>query len=188
MLTKENRTCGVCTKWLKVYAVHVSTDYEGVYEQLVRALKFDLKRQAADAIIDIMSRNLPNILVENDEVIVCPLPTAPSRIRQRGFDHVKLLSTGYMRHVLDNPNVTDFELKRLLGRKTNVRQLGSSRAQRMKQMENEYYLRSKINLQGKTILLFDDVMTSGASLSAAAFALKKAGARRIYATVFAQKN
>ena len=112
--------------------------------------------------------------------IVCPLPIAPSRIRERGFDHTMLLTKQIAKH-------TGLEYKALLGRKTNVRQLGSTRTERLEQMEQEFYAKNLEMIEGRNILLIDDVVTTGASLSEAASVLKKAGAKSVRAVVFAQK-
>ena len=112
--------------------------------------------------------------------IVCPLPTAPSRIRERVFDHTMLLTKQIAKH-------TGLEYKALLGRKTNVRQLGSIRTERLEQMEQEFYAKNLEMIEGRNILLIDDVVTTGASLSGAASVLKKAGAKSVRAVVFAQK-
>lgn len=170
------RTCKSCRAWLQPYAIIVTTSYEGIYEQLIKSLKFDAKRQAARPIAGLMAEMLP---VDGDSVL-CPLPTAPARIRARGFDHTKLI-TKYL------SDYSGLQRKEYLSRKSNTRQLGSTRSQRLKQMENEFFVKSGQQIADKNILLVDDVVTTGASLSAAAKELKRAGAKRVTAIVFAQK-
>ena len=124
-----------------------------------------------------MSELLPT---NSNDMVVCPLPTAPARIRARGFDHAKLIA----KYLADDAGL---EQKDYLGRRSNVRQLGSTRAQRLEQMKNEFFVKPGLDLSGKEVLLVDDVVTTGASLSAAAKTLKRAGANRVTAIVFAQK-
>jgi len=135
-----------------------------------------------------MAQNIPILSRPEEDVVVCPLPTAPARIRQRGFDHSKLLAKGYINQISKRPETTGWKLQYLLGRKTNVRQLGSSRKKRIEQIDQEFFVKRNVDVNGKTIILLDDVMTTGASLAAAAKTLKKAGSKRVYATVFAQKT
>jgi competence protein ComFC len=74
-----------------------------------------------------------------------------------------------------------------LGRKTNNRQFGATRVNRLKQMEDEFFIKSNREVLGKNIVLVDDVVTTGATLSSCAKILKKAGAKSVSAIVFAQK-
>jgi ComF family protein len=140
-------------------------------------MKFDNKRQASESISKILSEAGVDI-VENS--VLCPVPTAPSRIRQRGFDHTLLITNQLSKTM-------DLKSHSLLRRSTNTRQFGATRANRLKQMENEFYLNPKFNVEGSDIVLIDDVMTTGATLSSCAKVLKKAGAKSVHALIFAQK-
>jgi ComF family protein len=112
--------------------------------------------------------------------LLCPIPTSPERIRKRGFDHCQLISKLLQADLGLNS-------ARLLERSTNARQVGSTRAERFKQMELEFKLVRDQVLKDKKIMLVDDVMTSGATLASAARILKKAGAKEVSAIVFARK-
>lgn len=181
------KTCESCRSWIDVYAVYVATEYAGIYEALLRAYKFGLKRQAAEPLAAIMS--LLPVAVEGSAITIVPIPTAPARVRQRGFDHGALLTRRYYTILKKRARIkaVEIEFKRLLGRRSNSRQLGSSRAQRIRQVANEFFVKDRRHVVGKTILLLDDVTTTGASLAAAAKTLKAAGAKRVYAIVYAQK-
>ena len=184
-LTEDYATCRSCRNWINIHSVYVTTSYEGMYEQLIRSFKFDVKRQAVDPIASIMVQASPPLA--EPELILCPLPTAPARIRQRGFDHAKLLARAYWRK-LPEENRQKLTIDHTLNRKSNTRQLGSDRAQRIAQVKDEFFVKNPLSVKGKTFLLLDDVTTTGASLAAAAKTLKNAGAKRIYAVVFAQKS
>ncbi len=184
-LTNNYRTCSSCVRWLRTYAVYAAAPYSGVYEQIVRALKFDVRRPAAAPMARMMAEVTPHL---RGRVVVCPIPTAPARIRQRGFDHAKLLAQEYMKVLPKDAVNGEWTLVDAVRRRSNVRQLGSSRSQRIKQMKQALYIHSSGDVKGATVLLVDDVVTTGASLSAAATLLKDAGAKRVYAVVFAQKQ
>lgn len=177
-LSKGWRTCASCRSWLKADAVVVVAPYDGIYEALIHAYKFDVKREAAVP----MSRLIAEQLAYSDYsgFVITPLPTAPARVRMRGFDNGRLLAKSVSR-LLELPYTS------LLQRQTNSRQLGASRAQRIRQMESELYVSHPDKVVGASILLVDDVMTTGASIAAAAKCLKVAGAKRVSAVVFAQK-
>jgi competence protein ComFC len=178
-VSDDFKTCRNCRILLHIHTVYVATAYEGIYEQLIHAMKFDCKRQAAEPIAQIMSEVLKSY--SNDtNYLLTPLPTASSRIRQRGFDHSKLIAQSMAKEL-------GTESQSLLGRFSNVRQLGSNRTKRFQQMEQEFYTINDELIKDKTILLVDDVVTTGASLSGAAKVLLNAGAKQVRAVVFAQK-
>lgn len=186
-LTENYKTCRSCRSWLNIHAVYVSTIYEGMYEQLIHAYKFDVQRQAALPIASIMSAIPLEVQVPGETpLVLCPLPTATSRVRQRGFDHAKVLARAYVRQ-LSQSSEKNVRVQHVLDRQSNVRQLGSSRSERIKQMKGEFFISDASAVREKTVLLLDDVMTTGASLAAAAETLKASGAKRVYAIVFAQK-
>lgn len=183
-LSENYRTCSSCRSWIDIYAVYVATVYDGVYETLLREYKFKLKRQAVEPLVAIMTQ-LP-LQFDDAELVIVPLPSAPKRIRLRGFDHGLLLAR-YLTKYLNKMYKVTLTCSPVLGRHSNARQLGSSRAQRIRQVQGDFFLKSGHSVVGKTILLCDDVTTTGASLAAAAQVLKQAGAKRIYAIVYAQK-
>lgn len=177
-LSENYKVCGRCRILLPLKSIYVTGNYEGINETLVKSLKFKFRRQASESISTMMA----GLVVDADRnYIICPVPTAPSRIRQRGFDHAVLISK-ILSNKLSLPH------QKLLARNSNTRQLGSSRKDRFEHMLNEFSVTNNQKLKGYSILLVDDVMTTGATLAAAAKTLKKAGAKSVSAIVFAQKS
>jgi len=67
------------------------------------------------------------------------------------------------------------------------RQVGAKKGVRQAQQTHSYYLSRPQQVAGRNILLIDDVVTTGATLKAAARALRSSGARRVDALVFAKR-
>lgn len=149
------------------------TNYDGIAKELVRRLKFGGARSAADNMAELMA---PAVGVG---VLLVHLPTAASRVRQRGYDQADLLAKALAAK-------TDQPYAPLLGRLGSQRQVGASRQQRLAQLAGAFRVTRPYLLAGRTIVLVDDVMTTGASLETAAAALKKAGAKRVVGLVFAR--
>jgi ComF family protein len=175
-ISKDYRVCRKCRYWLPLQSVYVANIYEGVYEQLLKALKFEYRRQAVESISAMLNETIYGL---PKDVVVCPIPTAPSRVRERGFDHAKLIAK-------ELSAKSGIKYLNALGRHTNVRQLGSGRQKRLKQMESEFYI-LRTDLAGKNVLIIDDVMTTGATLAGASKVLKEAGVKSVYGAVFARK-
>ena len=117
-----------------------------------------------------------------DELVVVAVPTTGTHQRLRGFDHSRLLAQTIAKK-LNKP------FKPALHRHGTTRQVGSTRQLRLKQLKGTFYVPSyKVDqVVGNSVLLLDDVMTTGATVEEAVRALKVAGAKRVYALVLAKR-
>jgi ComF family protein len=167
----EFRTCASCQFSSALYSVRPMTVYEGLAKGLIWQLKFERLRAGAETVAE----TLATLPYDPDEILV-PVPTATSRVRQRGYDQAAVIARELARH-------TGLEHSRLLSRLGQQRQVGKSRQQRKSQMK-ELFLPTG-NVTNKRIVLVDDVITTGATLEACAGILKKAGAKQVRAVVFA---
>lgn len=174
-ISKGFRTCQSCRKATALHSVYVVTDYEAVAAELIRYLKFDGAQAAALEVADLLIAG--GGLAEGNYTCVVPVPTASRRARVRGFDQAKLIAKAVVRR-------SGLPYLDCLGRMGQTQQLGASRSQRRTQLETAFYLRKRPPAGGA--LLIDDVLTTGATLEAAARALRASGVRQISAAVFAQ--
>jgi ComF family protein len=157
--------------------VQAACRYEKAAKDALWQLKFGNARAAAVDIAQVMQPLLEQFRGQN--VVVVHIPTATSRVRMRGYDQAKLIARICARY-------TKLRHAPLLMRMGQQRQVGLRREQRLSQLENAYQVRNEASVRGAHIVLVDDVVTTGATLEAAAKTLKQAGARKIEAVVFAQ--
>ncbi len=172
--TENSEVCSKCRRKSPLKHVWVHTDYDGIARQLIHSYKFNHSREAADTMANLMHKTLPLL----DKVIVVPVPTATARIRQRGFDHTKLLT----KKLAEQLKLPHYQALQKLGQ---TKQVGNKRATRRTQLTGAF--RFTKALTDQRILLVDDVVTTGATLEEAARTLKLAGAKTVDAVVFAQK-
>ena len=111
---------------------------------------------------------------------VLPMPLAPGRLRERGFNQALELAT----HLAPRAKV---DARLLLRVRETPPQSGLARAERLRNLRGAFALEPARPhaLRGKHVVLVDDVMTSGASLFAAAQVLRDGGAANVAAIVFA---
>lgn len=171
------KTCRSCRRESPLYAVVALTRYEALAKNLVWKLKFGRARAAADEMADMLSRL--NVTFGKDMIVVAHAPTAASRIRQRGYDQAALIARSLARR-------RKLRYAPLLARQNSTKQIGASRRARLRQLEQAFRPIRTRKIEGATVLLVDDVVTTGATLTAAASALKAAGAKRVIGVVFAQ--
>lgn len=174
----DARTCTSCRRQAPVYAVHAAVRYEGIAKDLVWKLKFGRARAAADEIGRMLAERVDFPEVQN-RVIITHVPTATNRVRKRGYDQASLIARAFARHH-KLPHAS------LLARADKHKQVGASRATRISQLKDAFRPIHRPSIHGAHILLVDDVVTTGATLQAAAEALRSAGAARVEAIVFAQ--
>ena len=113
---------------------------------------------------------------------VLPMPLSSERLRQRGFNQAFLLARELAPQLVNNTL--------LLRIQDTPAQSSLPRRERLANVEHAFAIEplQRHRLKGKRIVLVDDVMTSGASINAAALALKQAGAQHVTALVFARTD
>ena len=118
---------------------------------------------------------------------IVPMPLSPQRLQARGFNQAWQLATALAKQS-HSPARADARL--LLRVKDTRPQSQLKRAERLTNVKGAFLvdpLRSA-EVNGRRVVLVDDVMTSGASLFTAAAALKQAGAAQVIAMVFARTD
>jgi ComF family protein len=157
-----------------LYQVWAATEHEGVGKTLVHQLKFERARAGAA----VAAKAMADLLLPDANWLVTFTPTAPVRVRGRGYDQAQLIA-GQLARMLQ------CEYAPLLLRMGTQRQVGQTRQVRREQMMQAFRPVRPGSIRGRHILLIDDVLTTGSTLEAAAATLKAAGAKRVSAAVFA---
>lgn len=155
--------------------VRAVTPYSGA----AKALVWQLKSAGAQAAATIMVAQMLNHLEPARNMLIVPVPTASSRVRQRGYDQAKLLARTLARQA-------GLPYQDCLARIGQTHQVGATREKRLRQLQEAFRVRRPKAIQAAHLVLVDDVTTTGATLELAAGILIAAGARRVDAIVFAQ--
>lgn len=148
--------------------------YKGMAKKLIWQLKSSGTQQAAVPMAEAMAR-----LLGTQDVLIVPIPTATSRRRQRGYDQSVLLAR-YLARRAPAPYAN------CLVRHGQAHQVGSTRSERLLQLQQAFRVCRPSLVAGRHIVLVDDVITTGASIEAAAAVLYQAGAQSVRAVAFAQ--
>ena len=157
-------------------AVFMLQKYEGVIKDYLKSFKFEQKRSAASEIAKYMNDYLPYM---NTKTLVTWIPTSPSRMRVKGFDHSRLIAKELARK--RKLNYTELFTR---NHETMLHLL--TKEERQKNITSMYSARNSFVIKDKTILLVDDIITTGATVSECSKLLKKADAKEVMVVAFAK--
>jgi ComF family protein len=144
------------------------------YDDLSRSLAIRLKYGRKVAIARTMARYMAPLVSKADDALLVPVPLHRSRLWTRGFNQSALVARELSRRL--SIAADPFALVRL--RRTPPLK-GMSASQRRKTVTGAFRVRDQAAIAGKTIILVDDVLTTGSTAEACAKTLKKAGAARV---------
>lgn len=163
--------CALCRAGITAFQSAFSYgSYDGSLGKLVHLLKYRRVRPLAKPLGELLVRALPR--TERFDVLV-PMPLHWTRLISRGFNQAESLAIEVGRR-------TGVPVANALRRrKRTLVQAGLTAAQRRRNVQGAFTARDASTVQGKRVLLIDDVMTTGATAAAAARILVRAGAARV---------
>ncbi|MBX7170420.1 MAG: ComF family protein [Pyrinomonadaceae bacterium] len=149
----------------------------GTYEDALLTSILNLKHKpfVPKTLGDLLLQTFLDSDFQNSDLII-PVPLSLKRFAERGFNQAELLADNLARQI--NLTVDKTSLKRRIHTEKSRR--GMDRKSRMESVKNAFEVVSPRLIEGKKVLLIDDVFTSGATVSNCAKALKKAGAETVY--------
>lgn len=155
--------------------------YDDLARRMASSIKFSDRLDLVPAIAGWMAAAGKELLKDADMII--PVPLHISRLRTRRFNQ----SAELARHISSSCGV-DHEPELLVRRKATRQQVGLTEKQRARNVSGAFQVKEncRIRINGKRILLIDDVYTTGATVKAATRALMRAGAAQVDVLVFAK--
>jgi len=149
---------------------------------LVSALKYADRSDLARWLSRLMAAAGAELLEDADMVV--PIPLHPSRLRDRRFNQAAELA----RHLAKHRTGLEYDPMSLVRKRRTKAQVGLSAGERARNVSGAFQVPQshRIKIDGRSILLVDDVYTTGATVKAATRALLRSGAARVDVLVFAK--
>lgn len=155
--------------------------YNDASRKLILAFKYGDRLNAVITFIPWLKRAGATLTASAD--VLVPVPLHKSRLWKRRYNQASILACALAKEIL-KPCYPDG----LLRTRATVPQKGLTKKERYQNVHHAFCVNPKYrqSFQGKTVLLVDDVFTSGATLNECAHALKKSGAAAVHVLTIAR--
>jgi ComF family protein len=157
-----------------------------VAKKLVYRLKYkpflhNLKDFMTDLFYEGLIQNEDFMRIRQEKALLVPIPLYKAKFNQRGYNQAAYLAQG-IGDKFSLPTVDILERVRATSPQSRLH-----RDERRENIKGAFKIACSDgkNVQGKTLFLVDDVLTSGATLAEAASILKRAGAEKVYGLTLA---
>ena len=165
----DDLLCKTCSKdihYLSSFAHRIfdnipfysATLYEGSIKKLIHKLKFNHRKKAAIPLAKVLFKYFQSIKEKKDYIIIYP-PSYFLKSAQRGYNHMFLIAKEFSK-------LTNFKVNHKLIKKIKYKKEKIKAKNKHKNNQNRFKINEKElkNINNETILLIDDITTSGATL------------------------
>ncbi len=178
---------------------HVVPRRDTNYPWIISALSYDLslvrdivllaKFHGSSFAIERMGETIAALYIKEraerkiERPLLIPLPLGKKRLKERGYNQARRIAEAMLRKLGGG---IELIAEQSMQRRETAPQTKLSRKERALNMHDAFSVMNKNLVQGRTIILIDDVVTTGATLNDAYRALSDAGAHDIFALTFAR--
>ncbi len=162
--------------------------YDGRMRDAIHALKYDRVHPAARVLGRMLASAIARLAGEAPaEMVVTPVPLHRRKLSERGFNQARMLASEALRALkVSHPTWRLTLADALVRARVTESQAGLTPRQRRLNVRAAFSVRDAAAVEGKDVLVIDDILTTGATARAAARALKDAGAKSVWVATLAR--
>lgn len=149
-------------------------NYNEAAKRSMAAIKYRNKREFLDFYAEVMVHRFSHILKNWKPDVLVPIPVHPSRRRRRGFNQAEELARR-LSCLLDIP----IETRLLVRRRKTAPQRELNPQQRLANLQQAFAVNPKCPVP-RTVILIDDIYTTGSTMEACTRVLKAAGVQEVH--------
>ena len=180
----EMQACSACQETRPHFARATAFGaYDGELRELIHLLKYEQVLPAAGVLGGMLAEAIRKLKLAVPALVV-PVPLHSSKRRQRRFNQAELITRAALKRLAQDG--FEFAAKVLVRVKPTVSQIGLTRPQRRENMRGAFQVVHPNKVKGRSILLVDDVLTTGTTVSECARVLRKAGAEQVWVATAAR--
>lgn len=181
-----------CYKKYSVEGSFTGLVFNSVSKKLVYQFKYkpnltDLRKFIGDLLYESLIQNeeFGKVINKTNNLVFVPIPLSSKKLRTRGYNQAEILAKELARKF-------NLEVINCLERIRDTRsQVGLNKKERRENIKGAFEIKikdQKSKLKNKNVILVDDVLTSGATISEACRVLKMEGAKKVWAAAFAKED
>lgn len=189
--------CLACTSNCKILTENPGKETYALFsykDPLVRHSIWMLKYKNRPGIVENLGKALYEKILEEyidlrdfsnfDNPIIIPIPLSEKRLKERGYNQAEKIARVIKSY--DNERIFTLDSNILFRNRDTKRQANiRDRRERLYNLTDCFDIKQKEKVAGRNIILIDDVVTTGATLSEARAVLKKSGAKKVIAFTIA---
>jgi ComF family protein len=181
--TDDTPLCAICRR----VGAHFSRAaaygaYEGALRDLIHLFKYNGIRPAGKILGGLLNQTVAAIALP-DSVIVIPVPLWSGKRTSRGFNQAEAIARTFI-HFQSSSIQLDTSI--LIRTRETASQTGLTRHQRRANVRGAFAVVKPTKIKGRSILIVDDVMTTGTTAGECARVLRRAGAKEVFVATIAR--
>ncbi|HUL21634.1 MAG TPA: ComF family protein [Thermodesulfobacteriota bacterium] len=171
----DSHPCGSCLIHKKYFTMaRALGTFEGSLQTAIHRWKYEGKTHLTPFFAEWMAEGLNRFRELNSFDLLIPVPLHPRRLRERGFNQAVLLAKELSRRMGIPASHAILKKKR-----PTLPQVNLSGAEREKGLKETFHVVKKKELRGKSVLLIDDVYTTGTTVNECSRVLLEGGAGKV---------
>lgn len=172
----ENHPCGACLTRQNHFAqARAVASYDGSLQKMIHRWKYQGKSHLTSLFGDWLRDGLMLHWSLSSFDLILPVPLHVKRLRERGFNQALLLAKALSRRT-----GIPYGKKVLRKKRATHPQVNLSRREREREIRGAFFVKDPAEIEGKRILLVDDVFTTGATVNECSKVLRAEGASDVH--------
>jgi ComF family protein len=182
--SEDGDLCGICRRTEPRFRRAAAFGaYEGALRELIHLFKYKGTKPAGKLLGSLLHQAVTGMALP-DALIVVPVPLWSGKRNARGFNQAEAIARTFMDFQTSGSIQLDTSI--LIRTRETASQTGLTRHQRRANVRGAFAVRKAEKVKGRSVLIVDDVMTTGTTAGECARVLRRAGAKEVFVATVAR--
>jgi ComF family protein len=182
--SEDGPLCGICRRAQPQFRRAAAYGaYEGALRELIHLFKYQGPRPAGKLLGSLLHQVVTGMALP-DALMVVPVPLWSGKRQERGFNQAEAIARAFLS--CQTRGSIQLETAILVRTRDTVSQTGLTRHQRRANVRGAFAVVNAEKIKGRSILIVDDVMTTGTTAGECARVLRRAGAKEVFVATVAR--